>query len=90
MQHAASGSHRPSRSLVQARNNARVVVSGSMDLFGNRFFNADVKDREGKGWVRGGREGGRGMLRPCKECLVCGEVLCHTVVGSGGGVGEET
>lgn len=30
-------------SLVQARNNARVLVSGSLELFSNELFDAKVK-----------------------------------------------
>lgn len=36
-------------SAVQARNNARVVLSGSIDLFTNEFFNAAVEDDTGTG-----------------------------------------
>lgn len=32
-------------SALQARNNARVVVSGSLDLFSNRFFNQKIGDQ---------------------------------------------
>eukprot|EP00249_Psilotum_nudum_P014079 c24654_g1_i2 orf=471-1802(-) len=30
-------------SVVQARNNARILISGSLDLFSNKFFNSSVK-----------------------------------------------
>jgi oligosaccharyltransferase complex subunit beta len=41
-------------SLVQARNNARVMVSGSLDLFSNELFDAAVTVAEtGKRWVGG-------------------------------------
>jgi oligosaccharyltransferase complex subunit beta len=35
-------------SALQARNNARVVFSGSLDLFSDRFFNARVASNDGK------------------------------------------
>lgn len=42
---------------LQARNNARILFSGSLDLFGNKFFGARVKPSStGKEHLRSGNE----------------------------------
>jgi len=34
-------------SVIQARNNARVLISGSLSMFGNRFFRSGVQKAQG-------------------------------------------
>jgi len=54
---AISGKKTTLVSALQARNNARVVFSGSLDLFSNRYFNAPVKGHKtAKGFEKSGNK----------------------------------
>jgi oligosaccharyltransferase complex subunit beta len=72
---------------IQARNNARVVFSGSLDLFSNKLFNAAVQ-QSGDGSKKHDRSGNEDFCRELslwafqQRGLLRASSLTHNLVGS--------
>jgi oligosaccharyltransferase complex subunit beta len=72
-------------SVVQARNNARVLVSGSLEMFSNKFMNAPVKTAAGQEFaVSGNKEFCSELARWTLQdkAVIKADNLRHHILGS--------